>query len=168
MGDEARPVVVIGAPGGDHLLIRPLGRQHPGAGDYWDGNWIVSVIEVRVGGFRGEVGASLRADEFHEFSRQLGRLYASLQGDAVLDSMEDWITLRVTATSGGRLEVTGRVLDRAGNGNELIFALDDLDQSYLPAVLSGLDDIQRAYPVLGENPAAEPPPAVPAIPAEEA
>jgi hypothetical protein len=149
MSDELRPHVTVGDPSGDHISIRVLGRLHPGADDFWDGNWLATPIEAVVGKFQGKVGASLRADELQSFRDALRILYATLNGEAVLKSMEEWLTLRIAAASRGRLEVTGTLLDRPGDGNQLIFKIDDLDQSYLPRIIDSLDEVETFFPVLG-------------------
>jgi hypothetical protein len=112
MSDQLRPEIAVGDPAGDHLSIRVLGRVHPGADDFWDGNWLATPIEVTVGGFQGTVGASLRAEELQAFRDALKGLHSELKGEAVLESMEKWLTLRIAATSRGRLEVQGTLLDR--------------------------------------------------------
>jgi hypothetical protein len=149
MSEELRPHVTVGDPAGDHISIRVLGRLHPGADDFWDGNWLATPIEAVVGKFQGKVGASLRADELRSFREALRVLNATLNGEAVLKSMEEWLTLRIAAASRGRLEVTGMLLDRPGDGNQLIFKIDDLDQTYLPRIIDSLDEVETFFPVLG-------------------
>jgi hypothetical protein len=149
MSDQLRPEVIVGDPAGDHLSIRVLGRLHPGAEDFWDGNWLATPIEATVGSFQGRVGASLRADELQAFRDALQNLHSTLNGEAVLESMEKWLTLRVAATSRGRLEVQGTLLDQAGDGNQLIFKIEGLDQSYLPKIIDSLAEIDTFFPVLG-------------------
>lgn len=41
--------VLIGGAESDHVRIRVVGREIPSATDYWDGNWLVTPIELRVG-----------------------------------------------------------------------------------------------------------------------
>ena len=108
MSGQLRPEVVVGDPSGDHLSIRVLGRLHPRADNFWDGNWLATPIEATVGGFQGRVGASLRADELQAFRDALQGLHSALNGDAALESMEKWLTLRIAPTSRGRLDVKER------------------------------------------------------------
>ncbi len=147
--DEIRPVVLLGRRESDHVSIRVLGRMHPGADDFWDGNWLVSPIEVVAGGFRGRVGAGLRSEELREFRKGLERIYSSLKGEAVLESMEKWVTLRVAVLSSGALEITGSAIDRPGGGNGLSFSIQELNQSDLPAVIDALEEVQVFFPVIG-------------------
>jgi hypothetical protein len=63
--------------------------------------------------------------------------------------MEEWLTLRIAATSSGRLEVTGTLVDRLGDGTQLMFTIHDLDQSCLPRIIDALDEVETFFPVLG-------------------
>jgi hypothetical protein len=140
----------VSPPDAEHLSITVLGREHAGADDYWDGNWVVCTISVTVGGFTGHVRASLRMDEIHRFNEGLKLVNQSLFGAAVLESMEHWITLTVKAESRGQIQVFGELTDGAGVGNVLSFELPDVDQTYLAGWISSLDDIEKAYPVIGK------------------
>jgi hypothetical protein len=44
--------------------------------------------------------------------------------------------------------VQGTLLDRAGDGNQLIFKIEGLDQSYLPRIIDSLDEVNTFFPVL--------------------
>jgi hypothetical protein len=134
----------------EHLSIAVLGREHAGADDYWDGNWVIATISVAVGGFTGQVRASLRMDEIHRFNEGLKFLNQNLFGAAVLESMEHWISLTVKAGSRGRIEIHGELSDGAGVGNVLSFDLAEVDQTYVAGWISDLDDIERAFPVIGK------------------
>jgi len=147
--DNLRPTLMIGRPSGDRVEIQVLGRLHGGVDDFWDGNWLVSPVNIVVGGFTGEVGASLRADEFESFRAAVERLDATLQGEASLESMEGWLSLVLAVGSSGRLIVTGKAIDRLGGGNHLSFTIGDLDQSDLPGIIDALDEIETFFPVVG-------------------
>lgn len=118
-----QPRLVLGSTEADHLSIVVLGRAHPGATDYWDGNWIRSTLEVRAGGFTAHVTADLRAEELHRFAEGLHSINDNLIGSAVLQSMEEWITLSIKCDPNGALEVSGEVTDEPGVGNRLSFEL---------------------------------------------
>jgi hypothetical protein len=143
------PQILIGHDKGDHISIRVLGRMHAEASDYWDGNWLVTPIEVMAGGFRGHVAASLRADELRAFRAALAELNSTLRGEAVLESMEDWLTLRVGVDALGHLLVSGTVGGSPGVGNVLAFEIEGLDVTYLPAVIKSIEEIESRYPVIG-------------------
>jgi hypothetical protein len=148
------PEVRIGRPGGDYVVIRVLGRMHPNAADYWDGNWLVTPLEIRAGGFRGDIAAALRADELERFARELDDLHESLSGEATLESMETWLTLHVNVAPSGQVTVAGTSTDQPGMGNRLTFEVNDLDQADLPGIIQALSGIGEAFPVLGSPPDA--------------
>jgi hypothetical protein len=124
-------------------------RAHPGSWDYWDGNWVRSTIEVRVGGFTADVTADLRAEELHRFAEGLKFMNDNLFGTAVLQSMEEWIELTIKCESNGSLAVSGAVVDCPGVGNRLTFELDNFDQTHLGPWLEQLAEIEAAFPVVG-------------------
>jgi hypothetical protein len=129
LSPTAPPEVVIGSTGGDQLRIRVVRRMDPSAEDYWDGNWLDTRIRVAVGRFHADINASLRADELAAFDARLKRLHQSLTGEALLESMEEWIRLSVAIDRTGHLYVRGEVADSAGARNRLAFCIDDLDQA---------------------------------------
>jgi len=141
--------IVIGLHGNDRVIIKIEGRAHPGTTDYWDGNWMISPISVRVGGLTAEIAATLRMDEIHRFNEGLKYINQNLEGSAVLASMELWIDLTVRCEPNGHLSVAGDVTEDPGRGTHLEFEIDDLDQTMLPGWISALDDIEREFPVLG-------------------
>jgi hypothetical protein len=79
--------IVVGMPDGDRIEIDVLGRAHPRARDYWDGNWILTTLVVHIGGFTGNIGAQLRTDELHRFNEGLKHMQHFLEGSAVLSSL---------------------------------------------------------------------------------
>jgi hypothetical protein len=135
-------------PDEENLTIEVAGRMHPASSDYWDGNWLTSPIHVDIGCFSGQIPASLRLDELRRFREQLETFYETLRGEARLESLEHWISLVFKADELGHVRVTGSVRDEPGMGSTLSFELL-FDQTYLPAVLHQLQQIESAYPVVG-------------------
>ena len=144
------PSLVLGTVDADHLSIVPLGRAHPGASDFWDGNWVRSTLKVRAGGFTAHVTAELRVDEIHRFAEGLKFINDNPFGPAILQSMEDWITLSIKCNPNGALDVSGEVTDKPGVGNRLSFELHGFDQTHLSSWLSQLSAIELRFPVVGE------------------
>ncbi len=62
--------------------------------------------------------------------------------------MEGWVALVFQGDLVGHIKCSGTVLDQPGIGNRLEFTLD-LDQSYLPKLLSDLDHLVETFPVIG-------------------
>jgi hypothetical protein len=141
--------LTIGTTGNDRLIVSVNGRAHPGAEDFWDGNWMITPISVHVGGFTAEIAATLRMDELHRFHEGLKYINDNLDGAAVLTSMERWIDLTVRCERNGHLSVTGDVREDPASVTHLEFEIDHLDQTMLPGWLAALDAIEKEFPVLG-------------------
>jgi hypothetical protein len=116
----------------------------------------MTPITVKAGPFSAEIGAAtLRADELRSFRVGLEQVYRFEPVEAVLQSMEHWLAVRVRMLSRGRLAIEGDAWGfgqagwEAARGNWLHFEFDGLDQSFLPAVISDLQAIEAAYPILG-------------------
>lgn len=144
------PEVVIGRVDGDHVTVQARGRMHPGARDFWDGNWLVSPILARLGAFTAELAAGLRADELQSFRAGLEYIDRHLHGEAVLSSIERWISLKVRCQLNGSLLATGELDDGLGSGNVLTFAIAGLDQTDLPGMIDALTALEQSYPLLGK------------------
>lgn len=55
----------------DNVLVHVLRHIYPNDMDYWDGNWLVTEVEVMVGGWYGRYPASLRVEEFIDFRKEI-------------------------------------------------------------------------------------------------
>jgi hypothetical protein len=141
--------VSVRCDGGNLLSIRLLGRSHPGASDYWDGNWVTVAVEVVAGGFRGSVSGNLRSEELAQFHTQLARLQQSLRGTAELATMEQWLSVRVTGDGRGHVEFRCTIQDAPGIGNTLVCTLAT-DQTFTRDTVAELAAAVKAFPVIGE------------------
>jgi len=134
--------------GGAEVRFEIFGREHPEQSDYWDGNWLLTHVILRAGGFRGEFQPSLRVEEFVRLRDGVRVCMTDLRGTFVFETMEDQLTIIAKGDGLGHFRAECRAEDVAGTGNELTFTVD-LDQTYLQPLASQLDAVLRAYPVLG-------------------
>jgi hypothetical protein len=142
--------VTIRSEGGEFLTIALLGRVHPGAVDYWDGNWIAASTVARAGGFHGSVEGHLRADELAGFYQRLARLQETLLGAAEFATMEDWLSIRVEGDGRGGMTCRCGVRDEPGVGNTLAFKLAT-DQTFTRRTVAELAAAVEAFPVIGRH-----------------
>ena len=134
----------IGGAGRETLLVDVIARERPQATDSEDGNWLQAVVQVHVGGFDGRTAGALRAEEFVIFRDELAALHHSLRGTATLRTIEGWLTIQMAGDGRGHVELAGQLHDRPGSENRLVFHLD-VDQTHLPHVLAGLDDVVTRF-----------------------
>ncbi|MEP7305600.1 MAG: hypothetical protein ABJA98_08795 [Acidobacteriota bacterium] len=140
--------ILIGDADGQHVILRPLGRGHPGLFEDSDGNWITCELQISAGGFRGHFRADLRSEEFLAFLEELASLRKTLEGRATFSTIEGQIGFSLIGDEQGHVRVEGDAVDVAGTGNRLHFGFE-IDQTYLPPLCRSLEAFLSAFPVTG-------------------
>lgn len=123
------------------------GRQYPEAEDQWDGNWLnVTVHLGQSGASVWATGPILDSIGLMRFRDELARLYETLSGEAVLESHEPNVRVRVASSDGaGHLHVRAEITpDNLSQGHWFEF---EIDQSYLPATVAQLESVLMEFPV---------------------
>jgi len=147
---KAPSIVTLLGERGAEVRIEVFGREHPGYDDYWDGNWLMSRVGVHAGGFRGQFRPSLRAEDFVRFRDGVRVCMTDLRGAFVFETMEEQLSIIARGDGLGHFRAECRAQDEAGTGNELTFTID-LDQTYLAPLALQLDNLLKAYPVVGHR-----------------
>jgi hypothetical protein len=132
----------------EFLTLMLRGRSHAGSTDYWDGNWLACTAEIAVGAFRGCLDQSIRTDELEGFRQQLEQLYQHLTGEAVLQSMEHWLSIQMVGHRRGHFDIYCRLCDDPAFGNTLDCRFH-FDQTDLSPLLRQLHSALDVYPVIG-------------------
>jgi len=140
----------IGKDTTEHIAINVLGKSHPDSNDYWDGNWLKCIVQVKAGAWRGKFKADLRTDEFHVLAEELNGLYNNLSGEVIFEPMEPWVKFKLVGDGRGYFSFEGEASDKLRTGNRLMFNFE-LDQTYLPNILKQLREVNKNYPVIGKN-----------------
>jgi hypothetical protein len=95
---------------------------------------------VQCDGFKGEFRANFMQGELSRFARELQILYKRLKGEAVLAPLEPNLELSCIGDGRGHIEVTGTARAQFHTGTKLSFRFV-IDQTYLPAIATGLADM---------------------------
>lgn len=116
----------------------------------WDGNWLNTKISVQAGAFAGYYHATLRSEEFERFLSDLWLVYTSSGTKnpvyvAEFSTVEEQLSIQIRGDALGNFVAQCIAVDVTGTGNRLEF-----DQSYVPKMLSELESITSAFPVLGK------------------
>ena len=143
-------VIRLGGEEAEYLTLVIHGRNRPESEDYWDGNWLWCTAEVAAGAFRGSVSNAIRNEDLILFLPRIEDLYQRLDGEALLDTLEGWLDLRVIGVGHGQVEVCGSLCDASVGGNQLEFRLA-LDQTFLPAVIGQIRAAVEAFPIVGRG-----------------
>jgi hypothetical protein len=73
-----------------------------------------------------------------------------LSGEALLDTIEGWLDLRLTGDGRGHVDLHGQLVDAPSDGNSLEFRLS-LDQTYLPPLMAELRAALGQFPIVGQQ-----------------
>jgi hypothetical protein len=125
------------------------GRQFPESHDYYDGNWLRVTAHCGASGASIWVeGAILMVTDVAGFGDQCAAVLRGESESAVLDPVEPElnVALRVSDRLGhlrAHVEITP---DHLAQSHRLEF---DLDQSYLPHIITQCATIVQEYPVRG-------------------
>jgi hypothetical protein len=140
---EPSSTVVLGERE-DHVAIS-FHRTRSSYAD--DDGWaapLAATVTVSTGSFAGTCAVSVREDELLGFRRQLVRLCESQEHEAVLQSIEERLCVRLRAHPEGLLEVQGHASDDLHEGNTLVFAVRGLDRRCLLTLLRTLREVELA------------------------
>jgi hypothetical protein len=146
----AEDLIHLGGAESEYLKLTVHGRNIPEASDYWDGNFLWCTAEVAAGAFRGSASNVIRNEDLVRFLPRLEALGQRLDGEALFDTLDGWLDVRVIGVGGGRVEVRGQLLDDLVNGNQLEFRLA-LDHTALPPLIAQVRAILEAFPVVGQS-----------------
>ena len=139
------PSFAIGGEERERVEVQVNGYERAPVGEYFDDNWVRVVVVVAVGRFAGEYEATFLTSDFVGFRKELQALHHSLDGKASFSTMEEQLSLELVGNGRGGIELKGLAADVPGSDNRLEFVLQ-LDQSHLPNVLAGLDEILNEFP----------------------
>jgi hypothetical protein len=137
----------------EFVSIQVLERESSdyGIADYWEINSLSTCIEVRAGSFHASVSCHLQVDDLVQCRDQLNDLLEWKENTADFMALEGWLRITFIMDERGRIELVGDLIDQPIDGNRLRFHLE-IDQSFLPSILSDLDRAIEQNPVIGTPP----------------
>jgi len=132
------------------LQIWVHGRQFPDSTDYWDGNWLRATAFCRYpGAWVSTDGPIIHLGELVGFLEGVERLYETLEGGAGLDCMEPNLKVQLRVDGTGHMHLTIDIThDHLSQTHQFS---DTIDQSYLPAMITGCRAILLKYPIRGRD-----------------
>lgn len=131
------------------LEIDVLHRNYPASRDYWDANWLASLIHLEIPGYTAHFEADLRTNELKEFADELRDMNENLKGTATLKNLDDYIHLTGTMNSLGKILWNLETRYPVGIGAQLSCAFES-DQSYLRTLIDEIDTVLETFPVIGK------------------
>ena len=128
------------------LSIWILGREFPDAQDEWDGNWLRVVILCRMADSQTSVlGSIIDLPELCSWNSELKKLQKNISGEAELYCMEPEFSARICLDKLGAGSLYVQITpDHLKERHEFTF---EVDQSYLPQLIHGIDAVLEKFPV---------------------
>jgi len=125
-------------------------RQFPNAQDYWDGNWINVTVCCEAEGSSVQVsGNIIHLPEIEKLMTDAEQMYRKLGGKAELRCMEPELSFSLEAKDHGHIEMTVNITpDNLTQYHKFFF---DIDQSFLPKLITDCKAVLEKYPIKGSQ-----------------
>ena len=136
--------VVFGSP--PVLTLEVKRHLFPDSESYVDRNMLAVNATVLAGRFHGFLETQLRTDELARFRDILREMYKQLRGEWHQEFLGSGLDLQIKGDGLGHFTMSCVADDTPGLGNELTFEIG-FDQTAIPEMLEGLDQIISNFPV---------------------
>jgi len=100
------------------------------------------AITIKVDRFSGDITADYEDRDFVKLQSDLTKLHETLSGTAILYHRDEQFVLQFEGDGLGHITISGTALAYPTYGNKLDFSLA-IDQSYLPALITQLQNINK-------------------------
>lgn len=132
------------------LQIWIHGYQFPNSSNDWDSDWLNAT--VHCGKNRASVwvsGSIIRSSEIYSWCKESEHLYECLEGKAALSCLEPELEVIVKSLTPGKFEMVVNITpDHLSQEHKFTF---ELDQSYLPNLISSCKSVLQLFPVKFEG-----------------
>lgn len=134
---------------GDNVLVKidVLNRPYPDGDNYWDINWLICSIYIKIPGFIADFSTYIRSDELKSFYDGLMEMHEKLHGNAILATLENEIFIECKIDKLGKIEWIVEASYSRGTMAEFRFEFEN-EQSYLYETLKNLKDITEEFPII--------------------
>ena len=134
------------------LKIWVAGRVHPEMHDYWDGNWLDATARCEGVGSRVQIrGAFIHLGELKKWKEDLERFQRTLEGSVELPTIEPELAVKIESQKSKTGHLSCEVSITGEHMTERHRYSFDIDQSYLPGLLTQLAAVLREFPVRNEK-----------------
>ena len=141
-------VIQFGNPTGNYLHIKILTRTYSGASDYWDANWLTTEVQAHAGASQTKFQATMRAEEFRLFLRQLKQVLKSKMKRTKFETMEKWLTIDVVSNGQNDFVVRCSTGNKPSIGKRMEFMIN-LCREDVKNVVKQLKMVVKIFPTIG-------------------
>lgn len=130
------PFFSIGYPDKERLEVTLLGTPSDPKSEGYD--WVRALVQVEVGGFKGELEIYMCVSDMLRFKEQLEPVYRNLEGVAEFKTIEDQLAIKIEVDKLGHVQASGFLIDDFVSGNQLNFNIS-YDQTLLWHTISEIN-----------------------------
>ena len=142
-------IIQFGNPPGNYLYIKVLTRSYSGASDYWDANWLTTEVQAHGGTSRTKFQATMRAEEFSLFLRQLQQMLKSKMKIAKFETMEEWLTINVVNNGQNVFVAKCSTDSKKSIGMRMEFMINLCREDFKNVVMQ-LKMVVKKFPTIGQ------------------
>lgn len=124
--------------------------QFPNSNDDLDSDWLNVTAHCGKDGATVWVsGSIIRSSEIYSWSKESESLYENLAGKAVLSCIEPELEVTINGVTPGKFEMVVKITpDHLSQEHMFTF---ELDQSYLPDLISSCKNVLKEFPIKFEG-----------------
>lgn len=120
------------------------GFQYPDSDEYWDANWLnVTATLSRGTTIIVAAGAIVHTSELQSFMDECKSMHNTISGSANLNCMEPNLKIEMKIDKLGGIDAVIEITPDHLKEEHRIYEV--LDQSYLPGIISSLEDCLSTY-----------------------
>ena len=126
------------------LEIKVIDRINKNTIDYWDANWLIAEIRIKVKGFNGLYKTNLRIEDFIIFAKKLYDLINLKSKLETFSTIENGIFFELHIATTGLLKCIGEACNEQ---NVLKFVIES-DFNLLDSLLRDVEMVIQKFPLL--------------------
>ena len=127
------------------VIIQVFGYERSTFENTSDANWLSCRINIDIPPFLGRYDASFTTQDFYTFGKELTALSAHLHGQAVFETDEGALRLRLKMHARGALVIEGEAVAMTTARSTLKFTIH-ADQSYLGELRRAVAAVSTEFP----------------------
>jgi hypothetical protein len=129
--------------------IEILFSNNSSSNDFWESNWLHSIIKGNFPGFDFKFNTNIRTDDFKRALEKLQNLIANKNEDADFLTLEDNINLHFKREPTGSIKIKGKVVAIELSGCSLEFNFIT-DIATIEKFVSEISNLLNKYPIVGQ------------------
>jgi hypothetical protein len=141
--------IFIGEQDFNYVSIEVENRLYPDALDYWDGNYLKTIVKVVIPGFKGAFSTSIRTLELKGFLDGLNNINKSINSECLLVNIDENIRLIGKVNYTGSVDWRCVLIYPAGNGACLSFDINT-SSSLIDILIASVNNILKEWPIIKE------------------